>query len=72
MRARSTWTGWCSGTFELEWPRGSGRLQQFPELAELAWWSLPDAQPRLIAGQLPFLDRLSDQLAGTDSSHSGR
>jgi predicted NUDIX family NTP pyrophosphohydrolase len=60
------------GTFELEWPRGSGRLQQFPELAELAWCGLAEAQPRLIAGQLAFLDRLVDQLAGTDSSQSGR
>jgi predicted NUDIX family NTP pyrophosphohydrolase len=51
------------GTFELEWPPGSGRLQQFPELAEVAWWSLPDARPRLVAAQLPFLDRLADQLA---------
>lgn len=60
------------GTFELEWPPGSGRRQQFPELAEVAWWSLPDARPRLVAAQLPFLDRLTDQLAGTGSSQSGR
>lgn len=60
------------GTFELEWPRGSGRLQQFPELAEVAWWSLPEARPRLVAGQLAFLDRLADQLDAAGSSQSGR
>jgi predicted NUDIX family NTP pyrophosphohydrolase len=60
------------GTFELEWPPGSGRLRQFPELAEVAWWNLAEARPRLVAAQLPFLDRLSDQLAGTSSSESGR
>ncbi len=60
------------GTFELEWPRGSGRLQQFPELAEVAWWSLAEARPRLVAGQLAFLDRLADQLDAAGSSQSGR
>lgn len=58
------------GTFELEWPRGSGRIQQFPELAELAWCTPVEARPLLIAGQLAFLDRLADQLSG--SSDSGR
>lgn len=51
------------GTFELEWPPRSGRLQQFPELAEVAWSNLEQARNRLISGQLPFLDRLLDQLA---------
>lgn len=56
------------GTFELEWPRGSGRIQQFPELAEVAWLSPLEAQPLLIAGQLAFLDRLADQLSGAGGS----
>lgn len=60
------------GTFEMEWPPRSGHRQSFPELAEVAWWSLPDARSRLIAGQLPFLDRLGDQLAGAGLSQSGR
>ena len=54
------------GTFEMEWPPRSRKLQRFPELAEVAWWSLADARPRLVAAQLPFLDRLRDQLAGLD------
>ena len=46
------------GTFELEWPRGSGQFQQFPELAEVGWFSPVDAQDRLVTAQLEFLDRL--------------
>lgn len=46
------------GTFELEWPRGSGRRQQFPELAEVAWLSIAEAQDRLISAQVELLDRL--------------
>jgi predicted NUDIX family NTP pyrophosphohydrolase len=50
------------GTFELEWPRGSGRIRQFPELDRLAWCTPDEARPRLIAGQRAFLDRLAQQL----------
>ncbi len=46
------------GTFELEWPPKSGRLQNFPELAEVSWCNQDQARLLLVAGQLEFLDRL--------------
>ncbi|WP_236796778.1 NUDIX domain-containing protein [Amycolatopsis sp. GM8] len=46
------------GTFEMEWPKGSGRLQEFPEMDRFAWFSLTEAQEKLLKGQLPFLERL--------------
>jgi predicted NUDIX family NTP pyrophosphohydrolase len=52
------------GTFDLEWPPRSGRIQQFPELDRVAWFTLPAAGPKLVAYQRPFLDRLADHLAG--------
>ncbi|OHV38522.1 MULTISPECIES: NUDIX domain-containing protein [Pseudofrankia] len=51
-----------SNTFELEWPRGSGRVRTFPEVDRVAWFDLPTARAKLVRGQLPFLDRLLDQL----------
>ncbi|MFL6161304.1 MAG: NUDIX domain-containing protein [Jatrophihabitantaceae bacterium] len=50
------------GTFELEWPPRSGRRQQFPELAEVAWVPEPAARQRLVLGQVEFLDRLLGRL----------
>jgi predicted NUDIX family NTP pyrophosphohydrolase len=50
------------GTFELEWPPRSGRIQLFPELAEVAWVAEPDARQRLVLGQVEFLDRLLQRL----------
>ncbi|MEW2529542.1 NUDIX domain-containing protein [Streptomyces sp. NPDC047071] len=47
------------GTFTMEWPPRSGRLQEFPELDRVAWLPLTEAHDRLVAGQRPFLDRLS-------------
>jgi predicted NUDIX family NTP pyrophosphohydrolase len=47
-----------SGTFPLEWPPRSGRVQQFPEVDRAAWFGLDEARTRLVAGQVPYLDRL--------------
>jgi predicted NUDIX family NTP pyrophosphohydrolase len=48
-----------SNTFSMEWPPKSGRMQEFPEVDRAAWFSLGEARERIIAGQIPFLDRLA-------------
>jgi predicted NUDIX family NTP pyrophosphohydrolase len=53
-----------SNTFELEWPPRSGRIQAFPEIDRAAWSTVEEARVRLVRGQLPFLDRLLEHLAG--------
>jgi predicted NUDIX family NTP pyrophosphohydrolase len=50
------------GTFELEWPTGSGRIQQFPELDRVDWLDVESARTKIVAGQQPFLDRLLTHL----------
>jgi predicted NUDIX family NTP pyrophosphohydrolase len=47
-----------SNTFEMEWPRGSGRMKAFPEIDRLAWFSIGEARIKLLKGQLPCLDQL--------------
>ncbi|OBH07251.1 NUDIX domain-containing protein [Mycobacterium sp. E1747] len=47
-----------SNTFELEWPKGSGRLREFPEVDRVGWFSVAQARVKLLKGQLAFLDRL--------------
>ena len=49
-----------SNTFELEWPRGSGKVREFPEVDRLEWVTVGLARKRLLKGQVPFLDRLQD------------
>ena len=50
-----------SGTFEMEWPRGSGRLQRFPELDRVAWFTLDEAADRIVKAQRELLTRLRDR-----------
>jgi predicted NUDIX family NTP pyrophosphohydrolase len=47
------------GTFQMEWPRGSGRLAEFPEIDRVAWFPIDAARVKLVPGQVPFLDQLS-------------
>jgi len=51
-----------SNTFELEWPPKSGKIQRFPEIDRVGFFSLPDARKKLNEAQHPFLDRLQAAL----------
>ncbi|HEY5836662.1 NUDIX domain-containing protein [Streptomyces sp.] len=50
------------GTFRTEWPKGSGRIQEFPEIDRAAWLDLRQAREKIVTGQRAFLDRLVEQL----------
>ena len=61
-----------SNTFELEWPRGSGRFAAFPEIDRAEWFGLSDARVKLVKGQVMFLDILDRSLSkssGGAASH---
>ncbi len=55
--------GAVSNTFELEWPRGSGRVRQYPELDRVQWFTVAEARTKLLNGQRPLLDQLMARLA---------
>jgi predicted NUDIX family NTP pyrophosphohydrolase len=51
-----------SNTFELEWPPRSGRIQRFPEIDQVGFFSIARARQKLKETQHPFLDRLLEAL----------
>ena len=51
-----------SNRFELEWPRGSGRMQSFPEIDRAQWFAPATAREKIQPGQSPFIDRLLERL----------
>jgi predicted NUDIX family NTP pyrophosphohydrolase len=55
-----------SNTFEMEWPRGSGRVAHYPEVDRASWLPARQARQKLVKGQIPFIDRLIERL-----SHGG-
>ncbi|MGP7996193.1 MAG: NUDIX domain-containing protein [Streptosporangiaceae bacterium] len=54
--------GFRSNTFAMEWPRGSGVMQEFPEMDRAEWMTAERAAGKLVKGQVPILDALRERL----------
>jgi predicted NUDIX family NTP pyrophosphohydrolase len=63
--------GTVSNTFELEWPKGSGIIKEFPEIDRVAWFPVTTARGKLLKGQQPLLDQLLRAL-GRDGADGSR
>jgi len=53
-----------SNTFSLEWPKGSGLVQNYPEIDAAQWFTETEARTKLVKGQVPILDALIEHLGG--------
>lgn len=51
-----------SNEFEMEWPKGSGRIQSFPEVDRAGWFTTQRARAKLLKGHTGFIDRLTEKL----------
>lgn len=51
-----------SNHFEMEWPKGSGHIQKFPEVERAEWFTIAEARKRILPAQEPLLDRLGGLL----------
>jgi predicted NUDIX family NTP pyrophosphohydrolase len=58
-------TTFKSGTFSMEWPPRSGRLQTFPEVDRAEWFSIEDARRKINKAQIALLDQLSQANSGS-------
>jgi predicted NUDIX family NTP pyrophosphohydrolase len=47
-----------SNEFQMEWPRGSGRLRSYPELDRAEWVGADIAGAKLVKGQVPIVEAL--------------
>lgn len=53
-----------SNTFETEWPPRSGRMQTFPEMDRVGWFSASQAKEKANEAQRAFIDRVIELLGG--------
>jgi predicted NUDIX family NTP pyrophosphohydrolase len=67
QRADVDLSGFRSNTFQMEWPRGSNRIEQFPEVDKAEWFTLAAARRKLLQGQVAFLDRLLQRLSSDET-----
>ena len=52
-----------SNTFTMEWPPGSGRQREFPEVDQAAWFGIEEAKRKINRGQVKLLDELQHLLS---------
>jgi predicted NUDIX family NTP pyrophosphohydrolase len=55
-----------SNTMSVEWPPGSGKRVEFPEVDRCAWFGPTEARAKLNPAQAAFVDRLEAALAAPD------
>lgn len=58
MEADFDLSAFSSNQFELEWPPRSGKKQNFPEIDRIAYFGVPRARRKILAGQRAFIDQL--------------
>ena len=47
-----------SNSFELEWPRNSGQVREYPEIDKGKWFAIEEAKLKISKGQVKFIDIL--------------
>lgn len=52
-----------SNPFEIEWPPGSGKFKEFPEVDRTEFFPAEIAARKINPAQIAFLDRLGDAIA---------
>jgi predicted NUDIX family NTP pyrophosphohydrolase len=53
-----------SNTFRIEFPPGSGRIGEYPEVDRAEFFTLDAAKVKINAGQTPLLEELARILTG--------
>jgi predicted NUDIX family NTP pyrophosphohydrolase len=51
-----------SNNFSMEWPPGSKKIREFPEVDRGGWYELAMARNKILPSQSPFLDELLKKL----------
>ena len=57
-----------SNLFAMEWPPGSGKTRQFPEVDRGGWFTLDGAREKILPGQRGFLEQLEALVRERDAS----
>jgi predicted NUDIX family NTP pyrophosphohydrolase len=55
-------SGVRSNTFSMEWPSGSGKMKEFPEIDRAEWFPREIARYKIVERQAEFLERLATHL----------
>lgn len=60
-----------SNTFELEWPRNSGNVREYPEIDRGQWFSFNQAKKKILKGQVGFINAFIEKLKYSPTPDEG-
>lgn len=63
-----------SNMFSMEWPPGSGKREEFPEVDRAGWFTLEVAKEKILKGQVGFLEelgRMVENVSAAGNNQSG-
>lgn len=60
-------SGFVSNSFELEWPRGTGRMINVPEVDKAAYFPRALALRKILPGQAGLIEEVCQRVGRTDS-----
>lgn len=66
FEARLSLRNFSSISFEMEWPRRSGRIETFPEVDRIGYFLAETAKLKILEAQRPFIDQVLDYLRQED------
>jgi predicted NUDIX family NTP pyrophosphohydrolase len=52
-----------SNTFTIEWPTGSGRMQEYPEVDRAGWFTVEEAKRKIHPAQAALIDELCSKVS---------
>jgi predicted NUDIX family NTP pyrophosphohydrolase len=55
--------GLASNSFTIEWPPRSGKMQSFPEVDRVRWFTMAEADAMILPSQRPLLEALQTVIA---------
>jgi predicted NUDIX family NTP pyrophosphohydrolase len=59
-----------SNKFSMEWPPGSGKVREFPEVDRGGWFDFVLARKKILKGQMPLLEQLQERLQSRKSANT--
>ena len=51
-----------SNTFQLEWPKNSSKIEEFPEMDKIDWFTLDKAREYIHPTQRFFIEKLEEKI----------
>lgn len=51
-----------SNTIQIDWPPGSGKKKEIPEVDKAGWFTFKEARKKILKGQIPILKQLAEKL----------